>query len=259
MRSAQQERSRLPLGGLLIAALAAGIACFGPAFTLAGNSRLVSSSTGPATLRGDVSVRSWQWLENSIRDRENYRRRNREWKFIHSLNRTSQKPVEFEKLPSVEDINSRVFSGIAKQDPIGGRKRYTYFIMFKFADGMERPKGTKDKPGLDDTIKEYIAYFQTRLSGMDITVKQRKDPRNSEQSVIELEYPMPEYGPSTRGQVKRRIHNQATLIEFNLKLPPSAINYVRKKLYLDNRIVRWLCLKHTTRFHHAGEDSELVL
>lgn len=263
---AKQAKVRVRLAGLLISAAALAATTFstaGQVFAFAGSSRsgcaisslVASTPSDQFHQRGDVSAQLW--LDKSLRDRDRFRKRYKEYHTTHKLeNRTSHKPISWDMLPSVEDVSLREFTGDAKVDPIGGRKKYSFLVMFKFLTALSAQSVNQD---LKKAIDDYILFFTKKMSGRDVSATLRRDPKDRESSIVQLEYPMPEYGASTRGKVRRKQHDKATLVEFDVKLPPAAINYIRKKIYNDNRILRWTCLRHTTRFFHAGEDNELAL
>jgi len=161
-------------------------------------------------------------------------------------------PIDYNTLPAVEDIYNRRYSGKATEDPIGGRKRYTYYILYKEAPGVTKPDNLKKK------ILEFIAFLRDKMSCRDIKASLRKSPIDS-MSTVSLEYPMKEYGEIPRGQKEKRKFNKAKMVEFQFYAPVSAGEYISKKIYSDIDILRFMVLGHTRTFKHVGEDNELHL
>lgn len=164
----------------------------------------------------------------------------------------SHKPIDMDKLPSVEDIYARKYTGDGDTDPIGGRKRYTYWILFKNADTTNGP--SKLKP----ILLEYMLYLKKKLSAKDIKVYPRKSPIDNDIRV-QLEYEMKEYGEIPREQKRKNKYSSGTLVEFQFKAPVEAPELFGKKIYSDINVLRFMVMCQTRSFKHAGEDNELLL
>mmetsp|Transcript_32477 Transcript_32477/g.39952 ORF Transcript_32477/g.39952 Transcript_32477/m.39952 type:complete len:275 (+) Transcript_32477:78-902(+) len=159
--------------------------------------------------------------------------------------------ADLNKLPALEDIYNRQYTGDADVDPIGGRKRYLYYVMFK----QPAFRTTVD---MKKAVAEYWYFLKKKMSCRDITITPRKSPAD-DQIVTSLEYEMKEYGEIPRGQKFKNKYQKAYMIEFRFKAPVSATQYIQKKLYADNNVLRFMALSLTRSFTHDGEDNELLL
>ncbi|CAK9050632.1 Hypothetical protein SCF082_LOCUS27899 [Durusdinium trenchii] len=159
--------------------------------------------------------------------------------------------VNLDKLPPLEDIYNRQFTGDADKDPIGGRKRYLYYIMFKSS-------AIKNAFDMKKIVAEYWYFLKKKMSCKDIQITPRKSPIDGN-SVTILEYEMKEYGEIPRTQNGKNKYNKAYMVEFRFKAPVSATQYIQQKLYSDNNVLRFMALSLTRSFTHVGEDNELLL
>merc|ERR1719410_2961261 len=125
-------------------------------------------------------------------------------------------------------------------------------ILFKYAPGVTGQEKLKS------ILLDYVKFFKTKMSCKDIKVQLKRSPIDNEKTVT-LEYPMKEYGPLGRNQKYKEKFTKATLIEIKMYAPVQAGEFIAKKIYSDNNILRFMVLGHTRRFGHAGEDNELFL
>eukprot|EP00931_Biecheleriopsis_adriatica_P118008 TRINITY_DN93482_c0_g1_i1.p1 TRINITY_DN93482_c0_g1~~TRINITY_DN93482_c0_g1_i1.p1 ORF type:complete len:291 (+),score=66.88 TRINITY_DN93482_c0_g1_i1:130-873(+) len=165
----------------------------------------------------------------------------------------SHKPlIDMDKLPAIEEIYTRAYTGDADIDPIGGRKRYTYWVLFKHAD-------TTNTPGkLKPIILEYMLWLKKKMSCRNIKVFPRKSPIDGN-SIVQLEYEMKEYGEIPREQKLKNKYSRATLVEFQFQAPADAQELIGRRFYSDINVLRFMVMCHTRNFKHAGEDNELLL
>lgn len=251
---------RVALGGILLCVAALALtwtASLGEVFAFAGarsshQSWLASSS--PELEEMPLIVRRVSpYYSNEDRERLAKQRQERRLALRERKGKQSHKPmVDTAKLPAIEEIYTRSYSGDADVDPIGGRKRYTYWVLFKHAD-------TTNTPGkLKPIILEYMLFLKKKMSCRDIKVYPRKSPIDGA-SVTSLEYEMKEYGEIPREQKLKNKYSRATLIEFQFKAPPDAIELISRRFYSDINILRFMTMCHTRDFKHAGEDNELLL
>lgn len=159
----------------------------------------------------------------------------------------------FEELDPIEDIYTRTFTGNATSDPIGGRKKYTLWIMVKAGPMM---KGT-------DAIKEFILdwlnFLKFQMSCKNAEGRSMLSPIDGSKEV-NLEYPMREYGIKPRGQLKgKTIYTKAKMVELKFQAPPSAMYYIDQKIHEDNRVLKYLAVTHFRGWCHRGEDNEMML
>lgn len=159
--------------------------------------------------------------------------------------------ADLKKLPALEDIYNRQFTGDADVDPIGGRKRYLYYVMFK-------QPAIRNAVDLKKTVAEYWYFLKKKMSCRDIQITPRKSPIDG-QKITTLEYEMKEYGEIPRGQKGKNKYQRAYMVEFKFKAPVTATQYIQRKLYTDNNVLRFMALSLTRSFTHAGEDNELLL
>mmetsp|Transcript_42688 Transcript_42688/g.76531 ORF Transcript_42688/g.76531 Transcript_42688/m.76531 type:complete len:263 (-) Transcript_42688:73-861(-) len=188
----------------------------------------------------------------SNEDRERLARWRQEVREKVRADKQSHKPNEqLDKLPPLEDIYNRKYSGDADKDPIGGRKRYTYFVMFK-TPAMRTPEDMKK------VLAGYWFFLKKKMSCRNLRITPRKSPIDNGKMVT-LEYEMKEYGEIPRGQQGRYKYGQAYMVEFNFAAPVSAGKYIQQQFYSDNNVLRFMSLAQTRTFTHAGEDNELLL
>lgn len=185
-------------------------------------------------------------------DRERLARARKESRLARRLPEPSSAPINYDLLPPIEDIYKRRFTGNSTIDPIGGRKRYTYYVLFKYD-----PRSTGQE-ALKQAILEYIWFMKYKMSCRNIEVQTRKSPLD-QASLTTLEYPMKEYGELGRNEKEKKKYDKATMVEFNFMAPVKANEYIQKKFYKDNNILRFMVLGHTRTFKHVGEDNELHL
>jgi len=193
----------------------------------------------------------------STLDRERMARRRQEVRELmrekrRKATKTTQ-TLNYEMLPSVEDIYSRQFTGNATVDPIGGRKRYTLIIFFKHDAAKSGPEAIKMQ------ILDYIGFFKNRMSCRSVMAKSMLSPIDGRSQITSLEYPMKEYGEIPKGEKTKKVYHKAVLVKFEMFAPPDAIEYIRKRIYKDNMILRYMLLGHTRSFMDFGEDNELHL
>jgi len=159
--------------------------------------------------------------------------------------------ADLTKLPALQDIYDRKFTGDADVDPIGGRKRYLYYIMFK-------QPAIPNAVAMKKIVADYWYFLKKKMSCRDIKITPRKSPVDNF-PVTTLEYEMKEYGEIPRGQMGKNKYQKAYMVEFKFKAPVSATQYIQKKLYSDNNVIRFMALSLTRSFTHVGEDNELLL
>jgi len=164
-----------------------------------------------------------------------------------------QSTLNYEMLPSVEDIYSREFSGNGTSDPIGGRKRYTIHVLYKHDPAKSGPAALKKN------MLEYISFFKYRMSCRSVEARAQLSPHDLRSAVTTLEYPMKEYGEVPKGQKIKKEFQKAIWVKFDFYAPPNAIDYIKTRIYKDNAILRHMVLGHTREFHYLGEDNELHL
>ncbi|CAE8640190.1 unnamed protein product [Polarella glacialis] len=254
LRPMQRRGARL--GGLLGAAallsLAASFGAVSFALTGGGASSAGSSPFGatPSSLEFAVTRRASPYYSNEDRERLASARAD---KRTALREKQSHAPagVDFDKLPALEDIYNRKYSGNAEEDPIGGRKRYTYYILFKNDQKLKAER-------MKEIVFEYMWFLKYKMSCKDITVKARKSPIDG-QAITSLEYPMKEYGEVPREKQRKDKYSKARMVEFQFVAPIQAGEYIQKRLYADNDVVRFMVLGHTRHFKHVGEDNELLL
>merc|ERR1711972_825874 len=160
--------------------------------------------------------------------------------------RMNNVPLNYDSLPAVEDVYTRLFSGNATADPPGGRRRVTWWIFFK-NDPREVGNGKLEK-----NIKEYMRFFKFDMSCKDLKVKVDRSPIDGKQ-LVTMEYPMKEYGELQRGKKVRPMWNQAIMVKFDFAFPEGAQQYIERKIYNDNNVIRHMRLGHTTNWSHRGE------
>jgi len=124
----------------------------------------------------------------------------------HGLFKAQRPCPLIDNLPAVEDLYNRTFTGNADVDPVGGRRRYTYLVLFKYAPGVAGQERLKE------ILKDYVRFFKNKMSCRSIKVKSMRSPINQE-AVVTLEYPMKEYGSLQRGQKIKEKFTKATMIE----------------------------------------------
>lgn len=257
LRKPMQLQRRVALAGLVLASaiavlsrtadLARVLAFAGPAS--ASESGVFAASSQRASL---LTRRASEYYNNN--DRERLARKRRETRIeVRGRDWKAHKPIlDMSKLPSVEDIYDRKYSGDADKDPIGGRKRYTMTVMYKNSD--EAAQGQR----LKQVILEYMYFFKKEMSCRNIKAFPRKSPIDGNK-VTTLEYEMKEYGQIPQGQQSKSKYGTATMVEFQFSAPVDAIPYISAKMYGDNNILRFQVIGHTILYKHAGEDNELLL
>jgi len=218
-----------------------------PRFAAAPAVRLRPAGRGEAT-----AMRVSPYYSNV--DRERLARQRKETRLAK---RTGPKtpestPLNYDMLPAVEDIYNRQYTGNATADPPGGRKRYQWTVLFKYDPRDDRQKALQKK------ILEYIYFMKYRMSCTNIAAQTRKSPLDG-RTFTTLEYPMKEYGEVPRGMEFKPTYDRAIMVEFELMGPPKSVDYIQKKMYADNAILRFMVLGHTRTFKHIGEDNELHL
>merc|ERR1719361_891241 len=118
---------------------------------------------------------------------------------------------------------------------------------------------------LKNKILDYIYFLSQKMSCKDITAAPKTsktmytNDASGKGSKIALEYPMREYGELPRGQSTKRKFNEAYMVQFQFTAPVQAGEYIAKRIYADNDILRFMVLGHTRSFKHVGEDNELHL
>lgn len=207
--------------------------------------------------RGDAVARHVSPYYSNA-DRERLARRRNETRIqsrqdmARALQGPKTMPFDYDNLPAVEDLYNRTFTGNADVDPIGGRRRYTYLVLFKYAPGVAGQERLKE------ILLDYVRFFKNKMSCKNIKVKSMRSPI-SQEPVVTLEYPMKEYGPLQRGQKIKEKFTKASMVEIKMSAPVQAGEYIGKKFYGDNNVLRFMVLGHTRQFGHANEDNELFL
>eukprot|EP00930_Biecheleria_cincta_P005145 TRINITY_DN106064_c0_g1_i1.p1 TRINITY_DN106064_c0_g1~~TRINITY_DN106064_c0_g1_i1.p1 ORF type:complete len:264 (-),score=52.99 TRINITY_DN106064_c0_g1_i1:55-846(-) len=257
LRKPMQLQRRVALSALVLASATAVLSRttdLASVFTFAGpaaasQSGVLAASSQKASL---LTRRATEYYNNA--DRERLARQRREKRIeVRSRDWKAHKPIlDMSKLPSVEDIYDRTYSGDADKDPIGGRKRYTMFVLFKNAD--EAAQGQR----LKQVILEYMYFFKKEMSCRYIKAFPRKSPIDGNK-VTALEYEMKEYGLLSRGQKSKNKYSTATLVEFQFMAPINAVSYIRAKMFGDSNILRFQVFCNTMAVQHTGEDNELLL
>lgn len=180
--------------------------------------------------------------------------------------------LNYDNLPPVDDVYNRVYSGDAEKDGPGGRKRYTMSILYKYdKDKSLSPKSMKVK------LDELMLFMKKKMSCRDVVIHLSKaDPVKNNaymgrqlpnfqsnkfqpNSILSLEYPMKEYGEVPRGLKTKPQFDQAIMVEIDFMSPVAAVEYIKKRLYADNSVLRLQVIGHTRTFAHIGEDNELHL
>ncbi|CAK0841268.1 unnamed protein product [Prorocentrum cordatum] len=162
------------------------------------------------------------------------------------------KPMNWDKLPPTDDVYARKFSGNADTDAIGGRKRYTLYVLYKYdpsAPGQQAFKESRER---------FAKFLKFKMSCFNVLGTQTKSPIDGANR-IKLEYPMKEYGDKVRqgGSLKAKaIYDTAIMMTWNFAAPPSAISYIKQEIYSDNTVLRHMIIKNTRNFNHIGEDNE---
>mmetsp|Transcript_59877 Transcript_59877/g.110885 ORF Transcript_59877/g.110885 Transcript_59877/m.110885 type:complete len:271 (-) Transcript_59877:56-868(-) len=184
---------------------------------------------------------------------------------------------DMSKLPSTEDIFSRKFSGESSQDPVGGRKWYSLYMVYG-ADTLAT------KSLVETHVKKLNLLLQGKLSAKNIEVAVITQPKGTKETLPSdvdldpkapdlpgswlLEMPMKVYGDvekkgtlesRTAPSSPRTAHQNGYLLRWDFQLPPSAIEPLSRLLYREKTLLRFMFLKHTRQFHHVGEDNELLL
>jgi len=238
----------LPLVGLVALAAVAHAGLFAASFVPASSS---SGRPWERRSRGGAVVRHVSKYYSNI-DRDRLSKLRKELR-IQAKERTgpTTPTIDFDKLPAIDDIYNRKYSGNATVDPIGGRKRYSYFVLFKRSPGQTAA-------GLSQLINEYIWFLKNKMSCKDIRAKVMPSPID-QSKMVTLEYPMKEYGDIPRGVMQKPEYNKAYLVKYDFFAPVSAHEYIQRKIYADNNILRFMVIGHTRTFKHAGEDNELHL
>eukprot|EP00929_Paragymnodinium_shiwhaense_P033436 TRINITY_DN18360_c1_g1_i1.p1 TRINITY_DN18360_c1_g1~~TRINITY_DN18360_c1_g1_i1.p1 ORF type:complete len:283 (+),score=71.13 TRINITY_DN18360_c1_g1_i1:94-942(+) len=207
----------------------------------------------------------------SNQDRERLARQRKEARIERRKKPYKVNDLNFDKLPPINDIYSRKYSGNVEQDGPGGRKRYTMTIMYKYNPQKALTAGTL-KTKLDD-LK---IFMRTKMSCRDLvfhlgksdtikgTYQQRVTPnfksdKLGRESIIALEYPMKQYGEVPRGLQTKPQFDKAVMVDIDFFAPVGALEYIKKRLYADDDVLRLQVLGHTRTFKHLGEDNELFL
>jgi len=263
LRKPMHFQRRVALAGLVLASATVVLsrtADLARVFTFAGpasdsQSGVFAASSQKTSLLTRRAVEKYAPVEYyANEDRARMARMRRETRIeVRARDWGAHKPMlDMNKLPSVEDIYDRKYTGDADNDPVGGRKRYTMFVLFKNAD--EAAQGQR----LKQCILEYMYFFKKEMSCKNIKAFPRKSPIDGNR-VTTLEYEMKEYGLIPRGQQGKNKYGTATMVEFQFMAPPDAIPYMQSKIYSDNNILRFQVYGHTMAFKHRGEDNELLL
>lgn len=241
---------RLALAGIALAALASRLAApsafVGTALeagSRSGSAVAVRAGSASAFFNNDrvKLMRKERMHKEALLQVENTRRKDNQ-----------HKPMDWSKLPSTDDIYSRTFTGNGDKDPIGGRVRYTFYILYKYDPGAPGQKAFKE------SRETFLKFLKFKMSAVNILGTVAKSPIDGA-SRIKLEYPMKEYGEKVRqgGTLKKKaIYDTAVMMTWNFAAPPSALGYIKQFIYADNAVLRQMCLKNTRNFNHIGEDNE---
>mmetsp|Transcript_41946 Transcript_41946/g.96257 ORF Transcript_41946/g.96257 Transcript_41946/m.96257 type:complete len:287 (-) Transcript_41946:74-934(-) len=212
-------------------------------------------------------------------DAERFAEIEQEWRHERRSGQAKEVVVkpDMSKLPSTKDIFARKFTGESSKDPVGGRKWYSLYMVYR-ADGGELTNVQKH-------IKKMNALLQGRLSAKNVEVATMTPPKGLGALPLDgeldatapvfppnswkLEMPMKVYGDVEKkgsdlssmyaAKSPRATANDGFLVRWDFQLPPSAIEQLSKILYGEKTLLRFMFLKHTRQFHHAGEDNELLL
>jgi len=195
-----------------------------------------------------VSMRVSPYYSNEDRDR--LARRRKEMRLIRKDQTQSkgEEHLNFDLLPAIEDIYNRKYSGNVTNDPIGGRKRYTFYLLFK--------AGTRTY-NLNQQVNRYKSFFKNKMSCRNIEIDAKMGPDGK--LTTTLEYPMKQYGELKVGIKERPQSTTAYWVTINMMAPVGAVEYINKKFYSDENLLRVMVLGHTRTFKHLGEDNELFL
>jgi len=192
-----------------------------------------------------VSMRVSPYYSNAYRER--LARRRKEMRLIRKdqAQTKGEEHLNFDLLPPIEDIYSRRYSGNVTSDPIGGRKRYTFYLLFKSNQKLEAQ------------LNRYRSFFKYKMScrNIEINAKRGSDGFADEK----LEYPMKQYGELKVGIKERPQSQRAYIVTIDMMAPVQAVEYITKKFYSDESLLRVMVLGHTRTFKHLGEDNELFL
>jgi len=184
--------------------------------------------------------------ERILRRRKMIREEDKEFRKTGGTNPT----LNYDKLPAIDDLYTRQFSGNANEDPVGGRPRYTFIMMFK-----HDPKSFGED-SLKAAILNYINFMKTKLSCKSITAKAMLSPIDGK-AITQLEYPMRQYGAEFT--TNKPVYNQAKMVQLDFVGPPAASEYLRNRMYADGNLLRFMMMKHTKSWNHVGEENELFL
>lgn len=245
---AMERRHRCSAAAVLTVAAGAAIAVLMPTVSRS----FTGGMSLPAAPRTDSAVAMRVSPYYSNLDKERMARMRKETRLERRRAPPVTQTLDFDKLPPIEDIYARKFTGNAETDPVGGRKRYTMTVLFKSTGGKTQQEELKKQ------IYDYISFMKLKMSCKEIGAKVKKSPIDGA-AQITLEYPMKEYGEVPRGLQTKKQYNKAIMVEFNFFSPVSALEYIKKKMFSDNNILRLLVLGHTRTFKHPGEDNELFL
>jgi len=246
---------RLALG-ITLAALASRLASLAAPSAFVGTALQAGSSSSSA-----VAMRSGSASAFFNNDRVKLMRKERmhkeaQFQVDHTKRReTWHQPMDWSKLPPAEEIYNRKFSGNANEDPIGGRKRYTLYVLYKYDPGMPGQKAFKE------SRETFLKFLKFKMSCFNIRGTMTNSPIDGAKR-IKLEYPMKEYGEKIRqgGSLKAKaVYDTAIMMTWDFAAPPSAINYIKQDIYSDNQVLRHMLLKNTRNFNHIGEDNEAHL
>jgi len=173
-----------------------------------------------------------------------------------------------DKLPGMDDIYARKFSGNAAEDPIGGRKWYSLQVMYG-----DNPK----KDLIRRHMEKFNAYLRGKLSAKNVQVAtlapgmvetEGEPALDKPAEKWTFETPMKRYGEvenrkddsgTSAKNSPRETYTRGYLVRWDFQVPPAALPYMKKALYGEPTIVRFLLLGHTRKFSHEGEDNELFL
>jgi len=254
------------------AGLALGLAAATAALSLLG-ARLPSGAfagaptAAPQAVRGEAVTRhamAWKTQKKEFKfdpfgastNRERELRKLRESRVEKKKTRGAKivtPTLNYDVLPSIEDIYTRRFTGNSTIDAIGGRMRYTYYVLFKNDPLALGPEVMKK------SILEYMFFFKYKMSCRNIKADSMKNPADGE-AIVKLEYPMKQYGEwDVRTGKPRAEYSQAKMVKFEMMSPTGAAEYIGRKFFADPNILRFRKVCHTRTWENVGEDNELLL
>eukprot|EP00929_Paragymnodinium_shiwhaense_P033434 TRINITY_DN18360_c0_g2_i1.p2 TRINITY_DN18360_c0_g2~~TRINITY_DN18360_c0_g2_i1.p2 ORF type:complete len:280 (+),score=103.47 TRINITY_DN18360_c0_g2_i1:153-992(+) len=275
----QSSAARRCGASALAIAFAAGVALFGSSGQVFVGHSAQTAERGQATQLRARLFKPAPWIRGptgsspyySNQDRERLARQRKEARIERRKKPYKVNDLNFDKMPPINDIYSRKYGGDAEKDGPGGRKRYTLTILFKF-----NPQKALTPKDLKTKLDDLKIFMRTKMSCKDLVFHLGKADKNmktyqtrvrpdfksnkfASDAVMSLEYPMKEYGEVPRGLQTKPQFDKAVMVDIDFYAPVGALEYIKKRLYADNDVLRLQVLGHTRTFKHLGEDNELFL